>query len=50
VEKGGILPPFFLLDIPTWDRRLRLPADWLIWPLVGPGVLAALGRAVEAEG
>ena len=21
--------------VPTWDRRLRLIADWLVWPLVG---------------
>ncbi|MEA2426526.1 MAG: hypothetical protein QOF37_154, partial [Thermoleophilaceae bacterium] len=25
--------------IPTWDRRLRLIADWLIWPLVGRDVV-----------
>lgn len=25
--------------IPTWDRRLRLFADWLIWPLVGRDVV-----------
>ena len=24
---------------PTWDRRLRLLADWLIWPLVGRDVV-----------
>ena len=21
--------------VPTWDRRLRLIADWVVWPLVG---------------
>jgi NADH dehydrogenase len=25
---------------PTWDRRLRLLADWLIWPIVGRDVVA----------
>lgn len=25
--------------IPTWDRKLRLLADWLIWPLVGRDVV-----------
>ena len=24
--------------MPTWDRRLRLLADWLVWPLVGRDV------------
>src|SRR4051794_12066564 len=24
---------------PTWDRRLRLLADWLIWPLVGRDIV-----------
>ncbi len=25
--------------LPTWDRRLRLLADWLIWPVVGRDVV-----------
>jgi NADH dehydrogenase len=25
---------------PTWDRRLRLVADWLIWPIVGRDIVA----------
>lgn len=25
---------------PTWDRRLRLLADWSIWPLVGRDIVA----------
>jgi NADH dehydrogenase len=25
--------------IPTWDRKLRLLADWLIWPLVGRDIV-----------
>ena len=25
---------------PTWDRRLRLIADWLIWPIVGRDIVA----------
>jgi NADH dehydrogenase len=25
--------------IPTWDRKLRLVADWLIWPLVGRDIV-----------
>lgn len=25
--------------LPTWDRRLRLLADWLIWPLVGRDIV-----------
>ena len=28
---------------PTWDRRLRLLADWSIWPLVGRDIVQ-LGR------
>lgn len=24
---------------PTWDRRLRLMADWLIWPIVGRDIV-----------
>jgi NADH:ubiquinone reductase (H+-translocating) len=24
---------------PTWDRRLRLLADWLIWPIVGRDIV-----------
>jgi NADH dehydrogenase len=24
---------------PTWDRRLRLIADWLIWPIVGRDIV-----------
>ena len=26
-------------NIPTWDRRWRLLADWLIWPLVGRDIV-----------
>jgi NADH dehydrogenase len=25
---------------PSWDRRLRLLADWLIWPIVGRDIVA----------
>jgi hypothetical protein len=25
--------------VPTWDRRLRLLADWLIWPFVGRDIV-----------
>jgi CRP-like cAMP-binding protein len=25
--------------LPTWDRRLRILADWLIWPIVGRDVV-----------
>lgn len=28
-----------LYNIPTWDRKLRLLADWLIWPLVGRDIV-----------
>jgi NADH:quinone reductase (non-electrogenic) len=28
-----------LYFLPTWDRRLRLLADWLIWPVVGRDVV-----------
>ena len=28
-----------LYYLPTWDRRLRLLADWLIWPVVGRDVV-----------
>ena len=24
---------------PTWDRRLRILADWIIWPIVGRDVV-----------
>lgn len=27
--------------IPTWDRKLRLLADWLIWPFVGRDLVGA---------
>lgn len=26
-------------NIPTWDRRWRLLADWMIWPLVGRDIV-----------
>jgi NADH dehydrogenase len=29
---------------PTWDRRLRLLADWSIWPIVGRDIVE-MGRA-----
>jgi len=29
--------------VPTWDRRLRLLADWSLWPLVGRDIVA-MGR------
>ena len=25
--------------IPSWDRRLRIAADWLLWPLVGRDIV-----------
>ena len=28
-----------LYYLPTWDRRLRLLADWLIWPIVGRDIV-----------
>jgi NADH dehydrogenase len=33
---------------PTWDRRLRLLADWSIWPLVGRDIVQ-LGRGDHGE-
>ena len=33
---------------PSWDRRLRLLADWLIWPLVGRDIVQ-LGRGSRGE-
>lgn len=27
------------MHVPTWDRRLRLLADWLVWPLVGRDIV-----------
>ena len=32
----------FMLTIyfPSWDRRIRLMADWLIWPIVGRDVVS----------
>ena len=33
---------------PTWDRRLRLLADWSIWPLVGRDIVQ-LGRGDLGE-
>ncbi|MEP6910444.1 MAG: FAD-dependent oxidoreductase [Actinomycetota bacterium] len=27
------------MAVPTWDRRLRLLADWTIWPLVGRDIV-----------
>jgi NADH:ubiquinone reductase (H+-translocating) len=35
---------------PSWDRRLHLMADWLIWPLVGRDVVAMrVGEGGEYE-
>ena len=34
--------------VPTWDRRLRLLADWLIWPAVGRDVVE-LDHAPRSE-
>jgi NADH dehydrogenase len=35
---------------PSWDRRLHLMADWLIWPLVGRDVVAMrVGEGSEYE-
>jgi len=28
-----------LFNIPTWDRKLRLMADWVIWPFVGRDIV-----------
>ena len=44
VELRGVLGwllwrGFLWYYIPTWDRRLRLLADWLIWPVVGRDVV-----------
>lgn len=47
---------FLLRYVPTWDRKLRLMLDWMVWPLVGrdivnmkvadtPGVQQALFEA-----
>ncbi|HKI93934.1 MAG TPA: 2-dehydropantoate 2-reductase [Gemmatimonadales bacterium] len=47
---------FLLRYVPTWDRKLRLMLDWLVWPLIGrdivnmkvadtPGVQQALFEA-----
>ena len=33
---------------PTWDRRLRLLADWTIWPLVGRDIVQ-VGRSEGSE-
>jgi NADH dehydrogenase len=33
---------------PTWDRRLRLLADWSIWPLVGRDIVQ-VGRSEGGE-
>ena len=33
---------------PSWDRRLRLLADWSIWPLVGRDIVQ-LGRGNQGE-
>ena len=35
---------------PSWDRRLRLIADWLIWPLVGRDIVAMrVGESSDYE-
>jgi NADH:quinone reductase (non-electrogenic) len=33
---------------PSWDRRLRLLADWIIWPLVGRDVVQ-MGRPTSGD-
>ncbi len=40
----GMLFYFF----PTWDRRLRLLADWAIWPLVGRDIVE-MGRESRGD-
>jgi NADH dehydrogenase len=37
-----------LYYVPTWDRRLRLLADWLLWPVVGRDVVE-LGHGARSE-
>lgn len=42
----------FMLTIyfPSWDRRIRLITDWLIWPLVGRDVVAMrVGESSDYE-
>ena len=40
----------FTLYFPSWDRRLHLMADWLIWPLVGRDVIAMrVGESSDYE-
>jgi NADH dehydrogenase len=35
---------------PSWDRRLRLLADWLIWPIVGRDIVAPrVGERADYE-
>jgi NADH dehydrogenase len=34
--------------IPSWDRRLRMLSDWLLWPLVGRDIVQ-MGRAQRSE-
>ncbi len=55
---------FLLHYIPTWDRRVRLVLDWLVWPFIGrdivnmrvadrPGVRGALfeaGQTIVKQG
>jgi len=50
---------FLLHYVPTWDRKIRVVLDWLVWPLIGrdivnmkvadtPGVQQALFEAGQA--
>jgi NADH dehydrogenase len=32
---------------PTWDRRLRLMTDWLIWPIVGRDIVELRGSRAD---
>jgi NADH:ubiquinone reductase (H+-translocating) len=37
-----------LAIIPSWDRRLRMLSDWLLWPLVGRDIVQ-MGRTQRGE-
>jgi len=44
IELKGKLPWFawrviLMSFVPTWDRRIKLVSDWLVWPLVGRDVV-----------
>jgi len=40
---------FLLYYLPSWDRRLRIVADWAIWPIVGRDIVETGDRGGDYD-